>query len=242
MKITNIIIFFIIALCVLFAVFQFSGQEYLSSGSKSLIVPFFTVLYFINVSERSKYFSLFLVLFSIAELSTILDYFSFDWSQHRLDMYYLLGNATYILAYVFLILEVFKTINLRKVLKSYLIHVVVLLVLNIYIIYVLITIVNPEFQIDSSGYLIGVEFVYNIVMLLLLTISLISYFYNDNKKTLLLFFGSVCIVFSEVIQIAYFYIADQDVLNIAQTILFVLAFCFFYFQSTVKNKKVHFFA
>ncbi len=242
MKNTNILIFIIIAFCVAFAIFEINGQEYLSLACRSSIVPLFTLLYFINVRQRSKFFSLFLIFFSIAEISTTLEFFSYDWSQERLDLYYVAGNSLYIIAYIFLILEVFKTINLRKVLKNYFIHVVVLLALNVYIIYVLITIVNPEFQIDSSEYLIGVEFIYNIVMLLLLTVSLISYFYNDNKKTLLLFFGSVCIVFSEVIQIAYFYIADQDLLNIAQTVLFVLAFFFFYFQSKVKNKKVHFFA
>ena len=241
MKITNIIIFFIIALCVLFTIFQINGREFLSSGSKSLIAPLFTALYFLNVTQRSRYFSLFLILFSIAEISTVFEYFTIDWSQEYLDAYYIIGNSVYILAYFFLILEVLKTINLRKVLKSYFIHVIVLLALNIYIVYVLITIVNPKFQVDSE-YLIGVELVYNIIMLLLLTLALISYFYNDNRKTLLLFFGSICIVFSEVIQIAYFYIADQDLLNIAQTILFVLAFSFFYFQSKVKNKKVHFFA
>ena len=224
-----------------FAVFQISDQEFLSIGSKSLIAPLFTLLYFINVPQRSMFFSLFLIFFSIAELSTLLEYFTLDWSQEQLDAYYVIGNTIYILAYCFLIIEVLKTISLRKVFKNYFIHVVVLLALNIYIIHVLMTIVNPDFQLDSQ-YLIAVELVYNVVMLILLTMSLISYFYNDNKKTLLLFFGSICIVFSEVIQVAYFYIADQDLLNITQTILFVLAFSFFYFQSKVKNKKVHFFA
>lgn len=241
MKNTNILIFFIIAFCVAFAIFQINGQEYLSNLSKSFIVPLFTILYFINVPQKSKYFTLFLIFFSIAELSVILDYYSIDWSLNSLNALYLIGNSIFILAYFFLILEVFKTINLRKVLENYFIHVIVLLALNVYIVYVLISIVNPAFQLDSE-YLIAVEIVYNVVMLLLLTISLISYFYNDNKKTLLLFFGSICIVFSEVIQIAYFYIADQDLLNITQTILFVLAFFFFYYQSKVKNKKVHFFA
>ncbi len=241
MKNTNILIFLIISFCVSFAIFQISDQEFLSNGSKSLIAPLFTLLYFINVPQRSMFFSLFLIFFSIAELSTLLEYFTLDWSQEQLDAYYVIGNTVYILAYCFLIIEVLKTISLRKVFENYFIHVVVLLALNIYIIHVLMTIVNPDFQLDSQ-YLIAVELVYNVVMLILLTMSLISYFYNDNKKTLLLFFGSICIVFSEVIQVAYFYIADQDLLNITQTILFVLAFSFFYFQSKVKNKKVHFFA
>ncbi|TYB79657.1 hypothetical protein [Bizionia myxarmorum] len=240
MKQTNIVLFFIIALCVAFTFFQISGKEYLSNMSKALIAPLFTVLYFINVQERSRYFMLFLLVFSFSELSVFVEY-SAVFGKLKRNLVYVIGNSLYIVAYCFLIAEVFKTINVRNVLKNYFIHIIVLMVLSIYISYVLLTIVNPRFTYTEES-LIIIELVYNIVMLLLLMVSIISYFYNDNKKTLFLFLGSICIVFSEVIQIAYFYVTDQDVLNIVQTLLFVMAFTFFYFQSKVKNKKVQFFA
>lgn len=240
MKQTNILIFFIIALCVAFTFFQVNDKEYLSGMSKALIAPLFTVLYFINVQERSRYFMLFLLIFSFSELSVFVEY-SAIFGRLKRNLVYVIGNSLYIIAYCFLIAEVFKTINVRNVLKNYSIHIIILLVLSIYIAYVLFTIVNPKFAYIEE-YLIIIELVYNIVMLLLLIVSLISYFYNDNKKTLFLFLGSICIVFSEVIQIAYFYITDHDVLNIVQTLLFVTAFTFLYFQSKVKNKKVQFFA
>ncbi|MGY0392097.1 hypothetical protein ACW5R3_06055 [Bizionia sp. KMM 8389] len=241
MKHTNILISLSVMLCIAFVVFQINGQEFLSTICKSLIVPLFTVIYFLDVSKKSKYFTLFLVLYSISELSVFLEYTLFEEDQLVLDAYYVIGNLIYIAAYVFLLLEVFKTIDFKNILKNYLVHVIVLTGLNVYIIYVLINIVSPRFQFEMSS-LIIVELLYNIAMLLLLTFSSISYFYNDSKKTLLMFFGSICIVFSEVIQIAYYYIADQDLLNIVHVLLFVMAFYFFYFQSRMVNKKVRFFA
>ena len=84
-------------------------------------------------------------------------------------------------------------------------HLIVLLVLNVYVIYVLLKIETPHLV----SYENVVEFIYNVITLLLLSVSLLNYFYKDNKKSLILFFGSLCIVFSEVIQIAYFYITDK---------------------------------
>ena len=242
---SNILIGFIIMLCLAFAVFEFRQMYLLSEKFKALIVPLFTLLYFVTVKRRSFYFSAFLILFSISELIVFSElFFDFDvMTDNELlkydDVYYTTGNILYIAAYIFLLIDVLKTLDLKKVLKNYRIHLVVLSALNIYIIYVLLTIVNPYVE---GSYLFVIELLYNIVMLLLLTSCLISYFYNDNKKSLLLFFGAICIVFSEVIQVAYFYISDKDLLNLLQTLLFVLAFSFFYFQSKIRNKKVQFFA
>jgi len=243
----HILMIIMVMLFIAFTVFEFNDQALVSEKFKALIVPVFALLYFFTVKRRSVYFTWFLILFSISELIVYSEFF-FDFptmtDEEILrfdDVYYTSGNLLYIAAYVFLLIEVLKTFNLNAVLKNYRIHLVVLSALNIYIIYVLLTIVNPYIE---GSYLFFIELIYNIVMLLLLTFCLISYFYNDNKKSLLLFFGSICLVFSEVIQVAYFYITESEnaFLNVTQTLLFVLAFCFFYFQSKIRNKKVQFFA
>ena len=41
------------------------------------------------------------------------------------------------------------------------------------------------------------ELVYNIITLSLLSIALLNYFYRDNQKSLYLFLGVLCLVFSE---------------------------------------------
>ncbi|WP_223033240.1 hypothetical protein [Hanstruepera marina] len=241
---SNILIGCIVMLFIAFAVFEFNQLYTCSELSKALIVPVFTLLYFISVPRKSPFFTWFLVLFSISELLAFSELcFDFDsMTDAELlrfdDTYYLVGNTLYIIAYALLVYDVSRTLDFKKIFKNFGIHLLVLTILNIYIVYVLLTIVNPYV---SGSFLFVIELVYNIVMLILLTLSLVGYFYNDNKKSLLLFFGSICIVFSEVIQVAYFYISDKDLLNISQTLLFVLAFCFFYFQSKIQNKKVQFF-
>lgn len=242
---TNILIGCIVLLFVAFAVCEFNQLYMCSEISKGLIVPVFTILYFVSVPRKSIYFTWFLILFSISELMVFSELcFDFETMTDEEilkfdDIYYLVGNVLYIIAYCLLVYDVYRTLDMKKIFKNFAIHLLVLTILNIYIIYVLLTIVNPYV---SGSFLFIIELVYNIVMLLLLTLSLIGYFYNDNKKSLLLFFGSICIVFSEVIQVAYFYISDKELLNISQALLFVLAFCFFYFQSRIQNKKVQFFA
>lgn len=247
---TNILIGCIVLLFVAFAVCEFNQLYMCSEISKGLIVPVFTILYFVSVPKKSIYFTWFLILFAISELLVFSELcFDFDsMTDAELlkfdDVYYVFGNSLYIIAYGLLFYDVYRILDVRKILKNFTIHLLVLTILNIYIIYVLLTIVKADydeaFQLRTFEFVI--ELVYNIVMLMLLTASLISYFYNDNKKSLLLFFGSICIVFSEVIQVAYFYISDKELLNISQALLFVLAFCFFYFQSRIQNKKVQFFA
>lgn len=229
---SNILIASIILLCFSFALCQFQEEYFISTISKSLIVPLFTLLYFINVKNKSSYFTWFLVLFSISDISSFIGYYLN--TTQALDIYYILGNTLYIVAYILLIFEVVKGLSVKKVIKNYKLHLLVLGLLNVYIVYVLLNIVNPVF---SNSYLVYVELVYNVVMLLLLSFALIAYFYNDSKRSLLFFLGSLCIVFSEFIQIAYFYIVDQDMLNFTSTILFVLAFSFYYFHSRIRNEK-----
>lgn len=250
MRKANILIGCIVLLFVTFAVCEFNQLHICSEIAKALIVPVFTILYFISVPKKSIFFTWFLILFSISELLVFSEFF-FDFetmTDDELlkfdDVYYVLGNSLYIIAYCLLFYDIYRILDIKKVFKNFSIHLLVLTILNIYIIYVLLTIVKTDYDevLKIRTFEFVIELIYNIVMLLVLTISLISYFYNDNKKSLLLFFGSICIVFSEVIQVAYFYISDKELLNISQALLFVLAFCFFYFQSRILNRKVQFFA
>lgn len=230
---SNILIVSIILLCFSFALFEFQEEYFISSLSRSFIVPLFTLLYILNVKDKSPYFFGFLILFSISELTVLVEFYLE--SDKAFNTYYMIGNLLYISAYLLLIIEVCKNLNFKVVFKNYKVHLLILILLNTYMVYVLLTIVYPH--LINSSYMIAIELFYNIVMLLLLTLSLIGYFYNDSKKSLVLFLGSLCIVFSEVIQIAYFYVSDLDSLNFIATILFVLAFSFYYFHSRIKVEQ-----
>src|SRR5690606_41492641 len=93
---SNILIASIILLCISFALFQFQEEYVISTISKSLIVPLFTFLYFINVKNKSPYFIWFLVLFSVSDVSSfIVDYL---YTTTSLDIYYTIRNTLYIIA------------------------------------------------------------------------------------------------------------------------------------------------
>lgn len=224
---SKIFFLFIAVAFVLFVVSQFLGNDAISLYSGVLISPLFAVLYFVCVKRKTLFFSLFLLLYAVSDLlelsETYMSYFT----------YYFLGNSLYVLAYSFLLFEICRSISLFHVVKNYKIHVVVLAALNIYIVYVLQLIIDPYTEYNNQYYL---ELVYNVIMLLLLSGALLNYFYRDNKKSLFLFIGSLCIVFSEVINVAYLYITETNTLNLISSLLSVLAFYLYYQQAKLENE------
>ncbi|GAA4971264.1 hypothetical protein GCM10023315_21680 [Algibacter aquimarinus] len=104
--------------------------------------------------------------------------------------------------------------------------------LNVYLIYVLQLIVKPNLDVELDYYF---ELVYNIVTLLLLSMALLNYFYRDNQKSLFLFLGTLCLVFSEVIDIAFIYISQKSILSFLATTLSLVAFYFLFKQSKFIN-------
>lgn len=225
---SKVLVSFIILLCMLFVVFHFNGSYWKAEVARSFIIPFITVLYLIKKKDKSAYFTLFLVAFS---LSDILSLFSFN---VFFDLSYYIGNSLYIVAYLALTYEIILSIKMKHIFNHFKLHVLVLIFLNIYANYVLLEI-EQEFV---SGLEIGIELAYNIFTLLLLSVSLLNYLYRDDNKAFILFLGSLCIVVSEVIQIAYFYISDNSLLNVSYSLLLILAFIFYYIQSKLEYDEL----
>jgi hypothetical protein len=137
---------------------------------------------------------------------------------------------------VFLILEVFKSINFKSVINRFPVHIIILLVLDIYSVYLVSEIALKSD--DLSGLLdYSIEIIYNIVVMLLLTVTLINYINRDSKKAMNLLLGSLCIVFSEVMQVAYFYVSDKNIINVTYSVLLIFAFCFFYIQAGMNYSR-----
>lgn len=224
------LVVFAFLLYILSVVFQFAGNDVIASNLKCTILPVVTLLYFVTITNRSIFFTLFLVLYSISELLIFIE------NDMPYVAYYYLGNLLYILAYAFLIIEISKSMSLLYIIKNYKVHVFVLIILNIYLAYVLQVIVNPYVEKTNEYY---VELVYNIVMLSLLSVALLSYFHKDDVKSLNLFLAALCIVFAEVLWVAYTYISARSLLNVISTTLYGLSFYFFFKQSKLihENKK-----
>src|SRR5690606_40453608 len=97
---SNILIASIILLCISFALFQFQEEYVISTISKSLIVPLFTLLYFINVKNKSHYFTWFLVLFSVSDVSSFIVYYLN--TTKALDIYDSIVSTFYIFVFILL--------------------------------------------------------------------------------------------------------------------------------------------
>ncbi|TBN04383.1 hypothetical protein EYD45_07130 [Hyunsoonleella flava] len=212
----------------LFVYFLFSGKLFYADATSALILPIITIAYFCNVEKRSLYFVLFLVLYSISDLMIIFS----DKLSYHID--YFIGNGLYILAYIALTIEIGRNLSLSYILKHYLFSIIVLFILNSYIAYVLLQIVNPYLDLGAEYIL---EIVYNASMLMILSLALLNYFYKDSRKAFYILVGAICIVFAEVINIAYLYVSHQNLLNFFTISLGLVGFYFLYEQAKLKYRK-----
>ena len=208
-----------------FIVFQ---QDRLSDYIRPFILPLVTVMYCASGYSKSTNFFLFLLFYAIGEFFTVA-YYNVTLAEQLDNVLYYLCNSLYIMAYVFLTIEVLRQMELAKILKKFSLHLIVLLILDVYCV-ILVTDVAVK-----SGALVFafdrvLEFTYNVVIMALLTITLVNYLHRDTKKAMNLLLGSLCIVFSEVIQVAYYYVSEITILSIAYNLLLILAFIFFYMQ------------
>jgi hypothetical protein len=230
MKVSKILLGLIIVLIIGFIIFQIFNLNQMATILRSLILPLVTVLYFLETRDKKSYFFYFLLLYSIPEL--VEPFISLSDSELIGNIRYYAGNILYVSAYIFLILEILKLMNLKKIFKRFPAPIVILVALDVYSV---ILVSDTSF---SSGYFEGIfeniiEIIYNITIMLLLTITVINYMNRHTKKAMNLLVGAICIVFSEVIQVAYYYISDENILETFYSILLVFAFFFFYLQSSM---------
>lgn len=195
-----------------------------------LVVPIISIFYLIYNRDKTIFFVLFLVCYSISDLIHLIDLDS------NSDLVYFLCSSLYVTAYVFLLFEIIKTLNFRILYQKFLIQSIVLLALVIYLFTVLCSIIEPIFfDIEFSNWVKFTEHFYNLVLLLLLAVSFLNYLEKDSRKSLLLFIGCLAISNSEFLLIGYYYLSDIEILSYIATFLNIFAFLMFYIQSKLKN-------
>jgi hypothetical protein len=107
---------------------------------------------------------------------------------------------------------------------------VILFVLDVFC----VVIVSATTENILSFYEYTLEFLYNAVIMTLLSVALLQYMYRNDNKSMLFLVGSIFVVFSEIIQLAYFYILDNSDLSFIYALFMVLGLTFFYLQSQVE--------
>ncbi|MFK7783245.1 hypothetical protein [Psychroserpens sp.] len=224
----------ILALSLFFLGLQFKGLEIEAAGVRALSVALLTILYVIRVKNKHPFFLMFLVFFTISEIFNYVTWVvNFDITP-EVDYYYYIGNSLYITSYLFLIARIAITMNFKKAFLKFPVQIGLLGILGLFFVYFVSDTTKKEL-INSEYYL---ELFYNAVVMLLMAIALINYMYRDDKKSMNLLIGAICIMFSEVIQLAYFYIVDFLILNLLCSMFLVFAFLFFYLQSRLQHRKM----
>lgn len=211
----------------------FLGLQVQDFGAEAEIVRTVTlmlliVLYVVSVKNKHLLFLLFLVVFTSVE---VLNHIDLD---AEFDYLYYIGNGLYILSYLLLIGRILAGIRLTKVVSKFPWQTVLLAILVVFVVYLVTDTTKSE--LSTSEY--ALEFAYNTVIMILMSFALLNYMYRDNKKSMNLLLGCICIVLSEIIQVTYFYIAEQrDILNVLCSAFLVSAFLFFYLQSTFTESE-----
>ncbi|WP_044398691.1 hypothetical protein [Lacinutrix sp. Hel_I_90] len=207
----------IAVLCCIFLYGVLFGKDTLSNYSRAFILPFFVYLYFLESETKSRYFAGFLIAWSIGELAKIFG--SFDYA-----LFSKVSNMAYIFGYINLIIYMLRSMKITVLLEKFKTPMVVLVGFVLYTIFFLNQMILADSAIEVYTFNFLLECTYNVCILLILSISLLNYLYHDSKRGLLLFLASVCIVFSEMVQVAYIFVAADYLLNVVYALLLVTGF------------------
>lgn len=229
MIIRKVLIGIVVTLVVLFLGFQIFELEVEASGMRALFLIFLTILYVYRVKDRNSYFLMFLIAFTLADILAYVGWQIPLVPKNQIDYPYYIANSLYVLSYSFLIMQMLTSMNLVEIVKKYPLHLLILISLDVFC----VVVVTNTAMGKLSFHEYYMEFIYNAVIMILLTVALINYIHKEDKKAINLLVGTIFIFFSEVIQLAYFYISEINLLNVLCSLFLVLAFLFLYLQSTL---------
>ena len=150
-----------------------------------------------------------MVSFTLAQVLGYLSYYSTELEFEQIDYYYYIANVLYMISYLFLIVKILVQLNIKTVFLELPIPILVLIVLDIFC----VSIVSDTTANVLSIYEYSLENAYNAVIMGLLSVALINYMYRNDNKSMLFLLGSICIVFSDIIQLSYYYILDDNNFN-----------------------------
>lgn len=221
----------LIILSIGFIILQSMKLEAEGTGIGAFMLILLTILYTRVVKERKRFFFLFLFTFTVAHVFNFVSWIIPVDGFAGIDLLYYITNIVYILAYIFLILRVTVEMNIREIFDKFTIPILILIILDIFCVSIITA--TTETKLTMTEY--ALEFSYNAVIMTLLSVALINYLYRDSNKAMMFLVGSIFIVFSEIIQLAYYYIDDSKDLSTIYSTFLVFAFLFLFIQSGLEQ-------
>ncbi len=189
--------------------------------SLALIFVVFLYLYLTESERKSKAFTGFLLAFLIGNIYDVVERLFYLIDSYLGNTPYVgfepyVGNMPFVIAYICLIVYMARDFNFNQLVKRFKYHLLILVIFNAYVILTLnqMMLEAEFFEIYTLAFLF--ESIYNTCILLVLSFSLLNYIYYDTKVSFLLLLGSVGVVFSEMVQVAYFFIpADSEMVQLS---------------------------
>ncbi len=227
MLVKRILKIVLLLLAVTYVFFQTMSLEFEGALTSAVIMVLLTILYVGWTPNVSKLFLSFLVLYALAEVINVSAWSKPEVALENIDCIYFSINTLYLIAYTLLIVEIIRQLDFKTVFKELTIPIIILLVLDVFS----VTLISNTTEGFFNFYEYALEYTYNAVVMLLLSLALINYMYRNTNKSMLFLIGSIFIVFSEIIQLSYYYILKDDNLGFIYSLFFMIALTFFYLQS-----------
>lgn len=205
------------------AILLFTKSYYLN---KLFFIILSFLLIFLCLKKQHKNILPFLTLYFIAELVSEIPFFSTAFN-----------NSIYILSYTTLNITIYKKLNPKKAWYALKLSIAILITTSLVLLFKLNTIV---FNAKTPTLETFIDVIYNVSILLLLSISLLHFLHKSSLKSLSYFLLSACFVFSEITQLAYVRTEKSITLFLALTILKLLGFLFCYNLICIKSDKSYF--
>ena len=180
----------LIALGISYIGLQAFQLELVASAVCAIFMVLLTIFYRSRADRYRSLFFWFLVLFSAAQVIGYLNWYITDDWRTEYDLPYYIANLCSIGSYIVLIAHCLEDINFKHVLKRYTGSAIVLLLLDIFCVYIVT-------DTASSGFSYGtyiLELSYNSVIMILLSVALLNYLNNDTNKSMLFLVGAIFIV------------------------------------------------
>lgn len=218
---------------------QYEEMDVYAAAAKSILCLLLIVLYFVRVKDRSSWFLAFLIFFMVGEIMNFIGWLNLPRDISKTDYMYYIVNSLYIVSYILLIGHIFNSLNFREIIRKQPFPLLVLIILDVFSVIVVTNIAISRLT-PAAYYL---ELLYNIIIMTLLSIAVVNYIHKSDKKAITILVGAVFIFFSEVLQIAYFYITKITLLNVICSLFLIFGFTLFYLQSRLsyeeENQDIH---
>lgn len=215
--------------------YMLKHNRYMAEVSLCVINFLVLVCYVYNSSDfKDGFFFFFFLFFSFsARLLTLT-------SPNIGNVFlYVLGNIVYAISFLMLIIITYRSINIKDLWDRFGMYLVVLILFSGVVIYNMNDIMYGGKMIDVLPICYITDTIYNIIIIVLLSFSFLSFIYNDSKKTLLLFLICLSFVFSDIIQLAHIYIAKYEILFYLYSVFKLIGFCLCYSYIDFKE-NVHY--